>query len=189
MRSDERLKGTKGALGGVDKAVVRTPDPGRYKQSSGSERRYTIRTSTQPRSLTKKSGESTSEALRSPRGIVRVDRPAPAEGTVDSAADQIESSLREILAAVESGKRPEEVMTARPVEIPAPALYGPSEVKATRTRLGASQTVFARMMGVSPELVQHWEQGIREPGGIARRLMDRINADPPSFLAGVVRRG
>src|SRR3954447_25005356 len=85
----------------------------------------------------------------------------PAPHTVDSPADQIEASLREILAAVKAGRRPEEAMTAHTVEIPAPALYGPAQVKATRARLNASQTVFARMMGVSPELVQHWEKGIR----------------------------
>ena len=51
-----------------------------------------------------------------------------------------------------------------------------------------SQAVFAKVMGVSTELVQHWEQGIREPSGIARRLLDRVNADPAAFLAGIVRR-
>lgn len=107
---------------------------------------------------------------------------------VDPPARQIQDSLRQILAAIESGQRPEDVMTARTVRIADPATYRPAEVKALRQKVGASQAVFARMLGVSPELVQHWEQGLREPSGMARRLLDQIKADPSAFLAGLVRR-
>ena len=51
-------------------------------------------------------------------------------------AEQIEQSLREILAAVESGRRPQDVMRADTVEIPGPGVYHPADVKATRRGLG-----------------------------------------------------
>lgn len=128
----------------------------------------------------KRSGRGTPAARRAPG--------APALPQADPPARQIEQSLCEILNAVESGRRPEDVMTARTVEIPDAARYGPAEVKAARAKLGASQTVFARMLGVSPELVQHWEQGLREPNGMARRFLDQMNANPGAFLASLLRR-
>jgi transcriptional regulator with XRE-family HTH domain len=41
-----------------------------------------------------------------------------------------------------------------------------------------TQRLFAGLIGTSVELVEHWEQGRREPGTLARRLLDEIARDP-----------
>lgn len=79
-------------------------------------------------------------------------------------------------------------VTVREVEIRDPAGYGPAQVRALRDQLGVSVAVFARLVGVTPGQVEHWEQGRREPSPLARRLLDRIAADPAGYLAALVRR-
>jgi DNA-binding transcriptional regulator YiaG len=60
-------------------------------------------------------------------------------------------------------------------------------VRATRDRLGVSVAVFAKLVGVSAKLVEHWEQGRRAPSTLAARLLDRINADPDGFRTDLLR--
>jgi DNA-binding transcriptional regulator YiaG len=78
-------------------------------------------------------------------------------------------------------------VTVRHVEISDPAPYGPAQVRALRGELGVSTAVFARLVGVTPGQVEHWEQGRREPSPLARRLLDRIAADPAGYFAALVR--
>jgi DNA-binding transcriptional regulator YiaG len=49
-------------------------------------------------------------------------------------------------------------------------------------RLRVSQAVLAKLLGVSVELVEHWEQGVCEPRRAIRRLLDEIARDPAGFL-------
>jgi putative transcriptional regulator len=56
--------------------------------------------------------------------------------------------------------------------------YSPTTVKKTRDRLGCSQAIFARFLGVSISTVRNWEQGVNQPEHVARRLMDEIRHDP-----------
>jgi putative transcriptional regulator len=62
-----------------------------------------------------------------------------------------------------------------------PRSYGPKLVKSTRTLLGASQTVFARFLGVSPSTVRQWEQGQNDPNPMACRFMDEIRRNPAYY--------
>jgi putative transcriptional regulator len=62
-----------------------------------------------------------------------------------------------------------------------PADYGPDEVAETREQLGVSQAVFAKLIGVSVDTVQSWEQGRREPSQLARRLMEEIDLRPDDW--------
>ena len=78
-------------------------------------------------------------------------------------------------------------VTVREVEIPEPTGYAAKDVRATRQRLRVSVAVFARLVGVSAKLVEHWEQGRRAPSKLAARLLDRINADPDGFRADLMR--
>jgi DNA-binding transcriptional regulator YiaG len=59
-----------------------------------------------------------------------------------------------------------------------PRKYGPKQVKATRSLLSASQTLFAQFSGVSSQSVRAWEQGGKKPSDIARRFMDEIQRNP-----------
>jgi putative transcriptional regulator len=74
------------------------------------------------------------------------------------------------------------------VEIPDPCEYRPRDVRALRDAVGVTQRLFARLVGVSPELVEHWEQGVRKPSPLARRLMDKIKEDPAHYLSSLVKR-
>jgi putative transcriptional regulator len=77
---------------------------------------------------------------------------------------------------------PERRLTATTSRVTEPGFYSPAELRALRESLGASQSVFAGLVGVSKSLVEHWEGGIRVPSAMARRLLDAIAADPRRFL-------
>jgi DNA-binding transcriptional regulator YiaG len=59
-----------------------------------------------------------------------------------------------------------------------PTPYGRKQVKETRKVLRASQSVFARVLGVSVKTVRAWEQGFNTPSDMACRFMDEIRAKP-----------
>ena len=47
-----------------------------------------------------------------------------------------------------------------------------------RTKVGMSQSDFARLLGVSLRTLQDWEQGRRQPSGAARMLLRIAVRDP-----------
>jgi len=84
----------------------------------------------------------------------------------------------------DSLERGAEVGTVRTVELPdEPGEYDSSAVRATRSKLKASQALFARLLGVSTILVRSWESGARVPSRLARRLLDEIRRDPARWAA------
>lgn len=50
----------------------------------------------------------------------------------------------------------------------------PADIKALRTRELASQTVFARVLNVTPGLVSQWERGEKRPSGAALKLLTLV---------------
>ena len=97
------------------------------------------------------------------------------------------AGMRELEQWMASGRPLGERFTVRTVEMPDEAdRYDAAAVRATRERLGASQTVFARLLGASVKLVQAWEIGGRVPSPMARRLLDEINRDPERWT-GLLR--
>jgi putative transcriptional regulator len=70
-----------------------------------------------------------------------------------------------------------------------PGKYSPAAVKKLRATMGVSQDTFARLLGVSCVLVESWEQGVREPSPLARRLLDTISSDPGAWLASLRKAG
>ena len=95
----------------------------------------------------------------------------------------IAGRLAKVAAAVEAGEDITKRFTCRTVRLRlAPQRYGPKEVKQTRQKLGASQSIFAQFLGVSPSAVQDWEQGLKPPHGSACRLMDEIRRDPKYWI-------
>lgn len=103
-----------------------------------------------------------------------------------AAARELIAGLREALHAAQTGDYSN--LIVREVEIADPRKYRPADVKALRAKLGVTQGIFARLMGVSPELVAHWEYNIRTPAPVARRLMDKINEDPSQYMSSLVKR-
>lgn len=47
----------------------------------------------------------------------------------------------------------------------------PDEIRALRTREGASQAVFARYLNVTTSLVSQWERGEKHPQGASLKLL------------------
>lgn len=62
----------------------------------------------------------------------------------------------------------------------------PADVKAVRHGLGASQSEFALMIGVSVSTLQNWEQGRRQPEGPARALLKVAARNPRAVTDALV---
>lgn len=101
----------------------------------------------------------------------------------NAAGRKLMAVLDELIEAEQNGRTR---LTVREIEISEPGEYASADIRALRNRLGLSQRVFAKILGVSPELVEHWEQGIRTPHTLARRLLDRIVADPMGYLSAIM---
>lgn len=50
----------------------------------------------------------------------------------------------------------------------------PAEIRALREREGASQTVFARYLNVTPGLISQWERGEKHPRGASLKLLSLV---------------
>ena len=66
-----------------------------------------------------------------------------------------------------------------------PTHYDAESVKSVRKLLGASQSIFARFLGVTVKTVQSWEQGQSTPSDMACRFLDEIRADRDYWLKGL----
>jgi len=75
------------------------------------------------------------------------------------------------------GCRVTRVVVARP---PQPMSSG--EIARLRKRLNYSQSVFARVLNVSPKTVQAWEQGARKPSDAALKLLTIAKKHPEVLL-------
>jgi putative transcriptional regulator len=96
---------------------------------------------------------------------------------------EIIEGLRELEASLKNKAPLEQVFTVRTVELDLrPRDHDGESVRSTRRSLGASQAVFARLMGVSVATVEAWEQGMRKVNLTARRLLDEINRDPKHWI-------
>ena len=99
--------------------------------------------------------------------------------------EKLLESARQALHAATTGDMTG--VTIREVEISEPGRYAAADVKALRLEMGASQRVFAEILGVSKELAAQWEYGIRQPAPLARRLLDKVKDDPAGFMSSVVK--
>lgn len=96
-----------------------------------------------------------------------------------SVEERITTRLEGFVDALTTGKGIPKHFTCRTVVLDLePGVYDTAKVIATRRLLRASQTVFAQVLGVSPNAVRAWEQGLNLPSEIARRFMDEIRRNP-----------
>ncbi|CAH2840393.1 NadS family protein [Salmonella enterica] len=65
-----------------------------------------------------------------------------------------------------------EMEPARVTKIPVP------DVKAIRAKAGYKQKDFAQLVGVSPSLVEAWEQHRRVPSGSALKILKMLENNP-----------
>jgi DNA-binding transcriptional regulator YiaG len=72
----------------------------------------------------------------------------------------------------------------RAVEIPArPKPMKPAEIRALREQLNASQALFARLLNVSSNAVESWEQGLRQPRQATLKLLYVARKNPEVLLS------
>ena len=90
--------------------------------------------------------------------------------------DKFFQDLREGLQEVLDYKKDKIKLSSEFIEIPEPpAKYKAKEIKNLRARKNYSQSVFAKILNVSPKTVQSWESGIRKPSQSALRLIEIID--------------
>jgi DNA-binding transcriptional regulator YiaG len=94
-------------------------------------------------------------------------------------AAEMVAGLSAFCDAVEAGESVAKRFTIRTVTLDLkPKPYGPDDVKIVRTRLGASQALLAKFLGVSVSAVRGWEQGTRRVPAIACRFLDELVSNP-----------
>jgi putative transcriptional regulator len=92
--------------------------------------------------------------------------------------------LHALCAAVEAGVPIEKVATVRTFRMTAtPPVLSPSQIRAIRSSLSLSQTLFATFLGVRIATVRSWEQGRSTPSSLARRFLVAIRDDPGYWKA------
>jgi putative transcriptional regulator len=102
--------------------------------------------------------------------------------TKSQISDELFSELKESLGQAlqhASGKRADLRVTVLPAP---PTPMSRSEIVHLRQQLNCSQAVFARLLNVSLKTVQAWEQGTREPGDAALKLLTIARKKPEALL-------
>jgi DNA-binding transcriptional regulator YiaG len=66
---------------------------------------------------------------------------------------------------------------------PRPKPMKPTEVRSLRESLNASQALFARLLNVSSNAVESWEQGIRQPRQATLKLLHIARKNPAVLLS------
>jgi putative transcriptional regulator len=66
---------------------------------------------------------------------------------------------------------------------PRPKALKPTEIQALRAAMNASQALFARLLNVSSNAVESWEQGIREPRQATLKLLHIARKNPTALLS------
>jgi putative transcriptional regulator len=93
------------------------------------------------------------------------------------------NELKESLNEVLDHARGKITLRTRNVPIPAPPREVPArEIVRLRKRLGVSQAVFARLLGVARDTEISWEQGRRTPSGPALRLLEIVERNPEHLV-------
>jgi|SRR5271165_1773889 len=71
----------------------------------------------------------------------------------------------------------------RTVEMPPrPKPLKPADIRTLRASLNASQALFARLLNVSTNAVESWEQGIRQPRQATLKLLHIARKNPGVLL-------
>lgn len=59
---------------------------------------------------------------------------------------------------------------------------GKKDIAKIRSNMQLSQTLFARLLNISPKTVQAWEQGLKVPSGPSLKLLNIAKNHPESLL-------
>jgi len=97
----------------------------------------------------------------------------------DEAFAELKAAMEDALA-FERGERRDLKITR--IRVQPPKAMSARDIVQIRRRLNCSQTVFAMMLNISPKTVQAWEQGAREPGDAALKLLTIAKRHPEVLL-------
>ena len=98
----------------------------------------------------------------------------------DEAFADLKQAMEDALS-FERGKRRDLKITR--IQAPrAPKAMSAREIIQIRRKLNCSQAVFAMILNISPKTVQAWEQGSREPGDAALKLLTIAKKHPQVLL-------
>lgn len=98
----------------------------------------------------------------------------------DEAFTELKGAMEDALA-FERGKRRDLKVTRIQAPRP-PKAMSARDIARIRERLNCSQAVFAMMLNISTKTVQAWEQGSREPGDAALKLLTIAKKHPEVLL-------
>lgn len=99
-------------------------------------------------------------------------------------SDEAFADLKEAMEgalAFERGERSDLKVTRIQAPRP-PKAMSPKDIARIREKLNCSQAVFAMMLNISTKTVQAWEQGSREPGDAALKLLTIAKNHPEILL-------
>jgi|SRR5271165_1962677 len=95
--------------------------------------------------------------------------------------DKKKDKKKESKHAVE--KPGKSALDLRTAELPGrPKPMKPADIRALRESLNASQALLARLLNVSSNAVESWEQGIREPRQATLKLLHIAKKNPGVLL-------
>jgi len=98
----------------------------------------------------------------------------------DEAFADLKDAMKDAVA-FERGKRRD--LTVTRIQAPRPPkAMSPKEIAQIRQKLNCSQAIFAMMLNISPKTIQAWEQGSREPGDAALKLLSIAKRHPEILL-------
>lgn len=93
--------------------------------------------------------------------------------------EDLRQSLHDALAYEQGKKSP-----VRVTELPDPPKpLSAAEIRAIRRAFNVSQAVFARIMNVSTNAVESWEQGVRRPREATLKLLTIAHQHPEVLLS------
>lgn len=105
---------------------------------------------------------------------------------LDRRANRCTTAGRKIIASLQSqldAMRRGGGGPVREIELREPGIFTPEDIRNLRNKVDVTQRVFAHLVGVSPVLVASWEQGIRSPSRVCRRMLDEIKSNPVRWSA------
>lgn len=65
---------------------------------------------------------------------------------------------------------------------PRPKPLKPADIRALRESMNASQALFAKLLNVSSNAVESWEQGVRQPRQATLKLLYIVRSNPSALL-------
>ena len=93
--------------------------------------------------------------------------------------EDLKQSLQDA-RAYEQGRKSALRVTELP---PKPKPLSPGQIRAIRQSFNVSQAAFARIINVSPNTVESWEQGVRHPRQASLKLLTIAHKHPEALLA------